>query len=272
MHTGLNNTFLYTASRIETVFQDDLGKKIPLSGTGFFVLNDKDQYCLVTNRHVVDLNYKEQTNKYSRFKLTSLTIYSKWANEGDNDIPVNDNIFHISNLNEIKFCAKIENDIAVIVNIRFFLSHPNEERELGFKLPYSLLATREKIAKNLQVSHFVAFPGFPEWYDRFNNIPILRTGTISSDPRLNYSNTTNYMGDCIEYEAFSFGGSSGSPVFAMQIGRKGGNIIDQSYREVMLVGINAGHLSVSGSGQHSGISFFYKSYLILDMINAPLAL
>src|SRR5262249_17785191 len=100
-----------------------------------------------------------------------------------------------------------------------------------------------------------------------NERPILRTGTISSDPRCDYSFSGRYDGECLAYEAFSFGGSSGSPVFAVQKRpRPGDGITFPGYRELLFIGINAGHLP-TGSGQHSGISLLYKSFAILDIID-----
>lgn len=79
------------------------------------------------------------------------------------------------------------------------------------------------------------------------------------------------MGECIAYEAFSFGGSSGSPVFAIHNGFPVGGAIqagENFYRPVMLIGINAGHLVVDGLDRHhAGISYMYKSSVILQIID-----
>ncbi len=135
-------------------------------------------------------------------------------------------------------------------------------------MPRQFLASRDKIHEELSVCDFVAFPGYPPWYDKLNNLPILRTGSIASDPRYAYSWTGDDEGDCVAYEAFSYGGSSGSPVFAVQKGFKVGNgLSGGNYRELMLVGINAGHLDTLGPQKHhSGISYFYKSAIILELL------
>ena len=112
-------------------------------------------------------------------------------------------------------------------------------------------------------------PGFPEWYDRQNNTPVFRMGTIASDPRLNYSYVPNApIADRIAYEGFSTGGASGSPVFSIQRGFQTGDGIKASegfYREVKLIGINAGHFNDQVG--HSGISYMFKSSTILDLID-----
>jgi hypothetical protein len=115
-------------------------------------------------------------------------------------------------------------------------------------ISYDLIATVEKITNKLSACDFVAYPGFPDWYDKLNNNPIFRSGTISSDPRFNYSHKSEFNGDCIAYEAFSFSGSSGSPVFAIQKGFPVGGAIqtgENFYSPVMLIGINAGVLSAA---------------------------
>jgi hypothetical protein len=63
MNHGLNNTFLYVACKLTTTFQcRQTGKIISGLGTSFFVQNKNGEVCLVTNRHNVDKDYKEQTN------------------------------------------------------------------------------------------------------------------------------------------------------------------------------------------------------------------
>ena len=56
-------------------------------------------------------------------------------------------------------------------------------------------------------------------------------------------------------------------MFALQKGFRTGSGIsspEDFYRETMVVGINAGHFS--GDEGHSGISYFYKSSAILEVI------
>jgi hypothetical protein len=133
-----------------------------------------------------------------------------------------------------------------------------------------LFASAEDFQTKLSVCDFVAFPGFPPWYDKRDQRAILRTGTIASDPRYNYSRSEAEDGACLAYEAFSYGGSSGSPVFAIQKGPKpGAGISFPGFREEMMIGINAGHLNLDvDKKQHSGISYLYKSFAIADVIDA----
>jgi len=241
LNHGLNNSFLYSACRIISKFSNKVDTII-FTGTGFFVEKDANPY-LITNRHMVDIQYMDYTNQYTGFKLIEFTIDNR-RRDHVTKLPTDIVDIKIANINEFVF---------------------SEE----FSIPFSLIATEDKINNQLSVCDFVAFPGFPDWYDKRNNIPILRTGALASDPRFNYSNTTDFKGNCIAFEAFSFGGSSGSPVFAIQKGFKVGlglQVPDNFYREILLIGINAGHF-ITTEGHHSGISYLYKSSEILKLIN-----
>lgn len=98
----------------------------------------------------------------------------------------------------------------------------------------------------------------------------MRMGTIASDPRFDYCCEESMPKGCrIAYEGFPSSGSSGSPVFSIQKGfqtGKGISVPNDFYREVKLIGINAGHFPDGGG--HSGISYFYKPSAILGVIDA----
>ena len=134
-----------------------------------------------------------------------------------------------------------------------------------------MIATKNDFEQKISVCDFVAFPGYPEWHDKATHRPIFRTGTIASDPRVDYS-YKNVKGQCVAFEAFSFGGSSGSPVFSLQKGlQPGAGISIPGFRPAMFIGINAGHLVTklhthSDLMGHSGISYFFKAPAIVDTI------
>src|SRR5699024_3366260 len=92
------------------------------------------------------------------------------------------------------------------------------------------------------------------------NRPIIRSGHIASDPEFNYSWDMNNRGQCVAYEGFSYEGSSGSPIFAPPRGLQ--NLPNS--RLGYLIGINAEHIPEQFG--HSAISYFYKSTVILDII------
>lgn len=259
MH-GLNNKYLYTAKKIVAKWSDG-NSQVELRGTGFFIRKDSD-FFLITNRHVVEPGYSDA--KYKGFKVVDF-IVEHFEDTDANGIPITAKATSVANWNEFKFHQNVHNDVACLKN----------PKAIGgitiiYPISYSTLATEIWINQKLSVCDTIAYPGFPEWYDRQNNTPVFRMGTIASDPRLNYS----YVSDApvasrIAYEGFSTGGASGSPVFAVQRGFQTGGIITATegfYREVKLIGINAGHFMDQVG--HSGISYLYKSSEILDLINS----
>lgn len=267
MNHGLRNDFLYSAIKIDVTFEDLTKKTKTGSGTAFFVKNSKGETSLITNRHVIDLDYKQKTAKYKDFKLIKIILTVKEIDE-NTGLPTEDNILQVDNFNEFIFSENYENDVACLKDVHVVCLN-GKEPFINFSISYENIADIKSLNNKLSVCDFVAFPGFPDWYDKKNNLPILRTGTIASDTRFDYSFNGNDNGQVIAYEAFSFGGSSGSPVFAIQKGIKiaKGNITGGNFREVMLIGINAGHLPIQGVIEtHSGISFFYKSSIILELI------
>lgn len=266
MDHGLRNEFLNSAIKIDVTFEDSSKKTKTGTGTAFFVKNSKGETSLITNRHLIDLDYKQKTAKFKDFKLSKIIATVKEINKETN-LPTEDNILFLANCNEFIFSENYENDVACLKNVQA-ASLNGKEPYSSFSISYTNIADKKRLNEKLSICDFVAFPGFPDWYDKKNNLPILRTGTIASDPRFDYSYNGDDNGEVIAYEAFSYGGSSGSPVFAIQKGIKvGEGLSGGNFREVMLIGINAGHLPVQGiMDSHSGISFLYKSSIILELI------
>lgn len=265
---GLNNNFLYSALQIEVIFSDEIGNKKSRLGTAFFVNNKKEEICLLTNRHMVDFPYKsaeKERDDLEKYSISKILLTGKRKHAQQELAPIEEQIFSIIPNQKIIFPSDYDNDVASFNNVQVDKIE-NMETISDFFIPYKFLATESDINTKLSVCDFVAFPGFPEYHDQKGKRPIFRTGTISSDPRVSYSYRDNVSGDCIAYEAFSIGGSSGSPVFAMQKGLIG-YVTTPGSREVMLIGINAGHINLSETKSHSGMSYFYKSSIILDLID-----
>lgn len=263
---GLSNSFLYTAKHIVTHWEFN-GTTITWCGTGFFIGKANDIY-LITNRHVVELPYSHP--EYTGATLIDFKCEGfEYANEGE--IPSRYNSITIANVNEFTFHANKYNDIACLKNPKCDMTK-GTSHSISLPINYSMLATKEKLDSKLTVCDTIAYPGFPIWYDKKNSTPIFRMGSVASDPRFNYScNIIDPDADRIAYEGFSSSGASGSPVFAIQKGFPTGPSISAPkdfYREVMLVGINAGHYP-SDEG-HSGISYFYKSSAIIEIIDSIL--
>jgi hypothetical protein len=149
----------------------------------------------------------------------------------------------------------VENDV-VLIEGRIYLDNGQ-----GFHWHFGIeqLATPETF-KTIDPFDLVCYSGFPGQHDKLANRPIIRSGHIASDPQYDYSWDKNYRGQCVAYEGFSFEGSSGSPIIAPRRGMKS---IPNSRHEY-LIGVNAGH--IKDSDGHKGISYFYKSTVILEII------
>ena len=259
MH-GLNNTFLYAAKKIVARWTDGT-KQIELRGTGFFIQKDMDVY-FVTNRHVVEPGYSNA--KYAGFRVSEFVI-EHFETMDAFGIPSTLKSTSVVNWSEFRYHKNVYNDMACLKNPKTI-----GDITIHYPIPYSMLASETWINQKLSVCDTIAYPGFPEWYDRQNNTPIFRMGTIASDPRLNYSYVPGApIAERIAYEGFSTGGGCGSPVFAIQRGFQiGGGLSapDGFYREVKLIGINAGHFEDQTG--HSGISYLYKSSAIMQILDS----
>lgn len=263
MH-GLSNSFLYTAKHIVSYWDTPKGE-IYMEGTGFFVQKDDDIF-LITNRHVAELPYAHP--EYAGATLSEFLCKGYECMTAES-LPEKYGTLKIANADKFVYHPNHLNDIACLKNPQCVMTSTTTS-SISLPIPFSMLATEEQLNNKLCVCDRIAYPGFPEWYDKKNQTPIFRMGSIASDPRLGYSRQVGSPPvDRVAYEGFSSNGASGSPVFAIQKGFRlqvDETLIDEFYREVMLVGINAGHFP-SDEG-HSGISFFYKSSAIIDTINA----
>jgi hypothetical protein len=250
--------FLYTAYLVKTKFVHPDGTFKEGAGTGFVLAIKDNLSVIVTNRHVIDIDYRQPSPKYKDFFLQELSITGRRADDTTYTFTLHPGAKGF-------FSDHIENDI-VLIEPRVYENDPEQfAKGLHWHFGIDHLATQEVFDTLLHPYDDVAFSGFPEQHDKLANRPILRSGKIASDPKFDYSWSGNFEGNCVAYEAFSSEGASGSPVFAPPRGMHG---IPGS-RNGYLVGINAGHIPDHNRfGGHSGISYFYKSTVILDIIQS----
>ena len=262
MFHGLDNSFLYSAYQLRCTFANGDDHKLLCTGTGFWIQRNDSTLVLVTNRHVLDIGFGRP--EYAAYELKELRVSGK-GKDALSGLPSTDQELIIEHP-RIDYSQIPENDIACVVDPAAVFVGGSASPTIDYGIPQDFVATKTEFDTKFSVCDFVAFPGFPEWHDKQQRRPILRTGTISSDPRYDYYLPSGYKGECIAYEAFSYGGSSGSPVFALQKGPKPGKGISfPGFRELKLIGINAGHLP-AGKDTHSGISYMYKASAILEIL------
>lgn len=249
--------FLYSAYRLDVQHADDIGNTCGGVATGFIIATSPSLGWLVTNRHVVDSTYRPTEDKCKACKLIRLSVTGRRSDDSTYTF-----ILHPDA--RVLYHSDPENDVA-LVETRFLQEgFSSEEFKLHWHFGLEHLARPELFANDLHPFDLVCYTGFPDQHDKLGDRPIIRSGHIASDPKFNYTWDKEYRGECVAYEGFSMGGSSGSPVFAPSRGMQS---IPNS-RDGYLVGVNAGHVKHSKgfAGGHSGVSFFYKSTVILEII------
>ena len=257
MQHGLNNDYIYAVSKIVLTISDGTNS-ITSHGTGFFIKKDSDLF-FITNRHVVQPGWSD--TQYSSYtKIQKIVIDRRIYDKSTKSTEVEN--MEVANY-EISYPENDKDDIACIANIQV----RNWSGKTPMNIAFSMLATSEQFENDLTICDNVVFIGFPIVYDHKHNMPILRGGVISSDPRLDYSFNGENNGHILAYEAFSTSGASGSPVFATQKGFQIGEGLkapEGFYRPVLLIGINAG--SITKSGEHQQMSYMFKSDQIIALI------
>lgn len=245
--------FIYCSYKVTVNFGDDLGNKIPCRGTGFFVGTADGRLAFITNRHMLDPKYKKPESHES-LRLIELKILGK-SRQGDTYEMTSDP-------DQAPFFPEnYEDDIACIIGPRCTSTSSKTGPEVFYHFGVEALADDYLFSEGLYPGEQVFYAGFPDPYDKLAQRPILRSGTIASDPRYPYSNTGEDEGARVAYEAFSSGGASGSPVWAAARSFKD----YPGSRPGAIIGVNAGHIEGKFAA-HSGISFFYKSSVVLQLL------
>ena len=265
MYHPLPRQWLEATNRIDVQFDNGAQTKTG-SGSGFW-LADRGGYCaFITNRHVVDLAYRDRKYVPEGYRLSRLTVSSHSA------VPRNQGVVvDLESDIDIRVHASYRVDIAILI------PEDTAGRTLPISIPaYPLLADRsffEALPWGAQVS----FASFQAWRDSTTQKPILRTGIVASDPLDDYSSDIVDRKSALLLEAFSFSGSSGSPVFANAFGlQTDGTLLTggPGFREARLIGVVCGHIPnredmTVASSMHVGLSYCHKSTILLEMLSQP---
>lgn len=193
MINSIQEQTLFATIRIEST--DNAGNIVSI-GTGFLlkstIKQGKYKVYLVSNKHVLNagsgfiLNFISKENDTPNFKKLTRIDYS--------DISKN-------------VCGHVDQNVDIAaIDLTGILCRYSSK--LYFKLvDMDMLATFNEPELNLTEN--VSFVGFPDGrYDKENNLPLIRTGIISSHPQFDYNGLPQFVID-----AQVFPGSSGSPVF-----------------------------------------------------------
>jgi hypothetical protein len=246
---------LYLAYKLEIEFVDSTGSIKPGTGTAF-LLGSGDRPILVTNRHVVDLDYNACDLRYKDFRPAKIVMRGRSADDSRFSV-------ELDHTQSFRFHAAKENDVACLIDFSV-RKLPHKGFQLYHHNTIDGLATAEEFMTTIWPGDHVFFTGYPAVHDKLDQRPILRAGIIASDPKYNYSTSGKFEGERVAYEAMSSPGASGSPVYAPARGING---IHEHVRRDLIVGIDAGHIGAD-FGTHSGMSYFIKSTVIREILRA----
>lgn len=303
MDTGFEPWHLYTACKLTLNHYYEPGDQhSQVKGTGFiaqFPTGDP-RLALVTNRHLVDIPWAEPTREGAILESVELEM---WATDKfrlklhAKDVKP---LFHEDESIDVSVVPigpafdTATTFLTIYDSIDKLIPDPNAIGIL-FKhaMSWGYLEKCEKLWPELKPGEFVAFPGYPKWFDKLETRPVFRSGMIASDPQREYrqreGETTNLDGNQqVLFDAFSTSGNSGSPVFVAQRGippfdlklkaspddsspKTTAKLQFTGYHQSFLIGINAGHFNDTDSerpNDHAGLSRMHKLSAIMEILRA----
>lgn len=197
------------------------------SGTGFFFkfLPREDGVfysAIVTNRHVLE--------NVDMVKLVVTRI---------NDMDIGDLTNHVTlEISDVQKCVVYHPDdnvdLALIPTGGFIEELIHSGRKIFSPHLDASFILDEEYLDSMQPIENVSVVGYPNGlWDAKNNLPLVRSGRTASDLRKDFNGNKEFIIDCAIYP-----GSSGSPVFLMDIGsyyHNGGVMVGE---RVALLGVN----------------------------------
>ncbi|MDE0149954.1 MAG: hypothetical protein OYG32_15725 [Rhodospirillaceae bacterium] len=261
MYHPIPRQWLETTNRVDVQFYNGVETK-SVSGSGFWVAvsGDSDLSVFITNRHLVDMVYKDKKYRGAGYRLSRLTVSSHSTVPRNRGVVVDleDNI-------DIRVHTSYGVDIAILI------PYTSDGRVPPFTIPANPLFADQSFFESLPWGAQVSFASFQAWQDNITQKPILRTGIVSSDPRDNYSSDlVDDRKSALLLEAFSFSGSSGSPIFANAFGLPMDDRLltgGPGFREARVIGIVCGHIQHPDG--NVGLSYCHKSTVLLEMLSQP---
>ncbi len=254
--------YLYTATRIATNFYDvRTGKSDEKKrwGTGFVIATEGDQAdlgFLVTARHVVDPAFTDSETRHLRLEAVDLSYWYQPFDRPD-VLPSHRVVRHTSP--DILYPVDPDIDLALIRRGGAELAVLQGEDAMANYFGYQwLVREADYMAGRFSAGTDVLITGFPglPGSDVDPTRPLLASGVISSDPRFPYALRQGKTSESVLCHAFSWGGMSGGPVIGVSSGG-----------QIRLVGVNAGHIQVTGQGTAGVLSHFVRSTAIVDMLH-----
>jgi len=258
---------LYSALRltVRTYERDGSTSKTAGLGTGFAIRGDllgtSHKGYLVTNRHVLDPNFREMTGR----QVDQVTV--EGHRQGSSPLGEPDDMRFTIKQPEVHFPDRNpDGSWADVALIDLDTAEVSEGSADVTRLPTPRLAGFRNFPR-LSVGAQVLIPGYPGIDQVVAHRPILVSGTVASDPRFDAEIGAEKFIESVLCHSFSWAGMSGSPVFAMlpkQV-RTWGDVESGNSRELYLVGVNAGHITIGGSAE-GALTYFVKSTVLIALL------
>ena len=183
-----------TVARIATYDDPETDTK-PGYGTGFFYENPKNEYFLITNRHVIlDEKRRHIPN------LVRLSLHADRNNPRENrdyDIPL------------YKAAEELWIEPEPFVDVVAIPLERKDIEERGLLIRSFSEANLLPEEYRLQIGEDILVMGYPlgQYYDHVNNLPVLRNGIVASAYPVYYQGLPHFLIDARLHK-----GTSGSPV------------------------------------------------------------
>ena len=260
MYHPIPRNWLLATNKIEVEFNNANDTK-RVHGSGFWIRRPTG-LVFATNRHIVDIEYSDTKYRGCGYWLSSIQILTFNANGGKG--------------RQVGKCAQIftHEDPDVDIALLEVSAVENPSRISVEPANMEVIADLDFQINQLEWGALVSFTSFQPWRDTESERPILRTGILSSDPTYPFVSEKANRRDIHLLEAFSFAGSSGSPVIANARGiQVGVGLSGSNFRPAKIIGIMTGHLPINESEAgapyttHTGLSFCHRSDLLLAMLH-----
>ena len=259
MYHPIPRNWLLATNKIEVAFRNAHDHKSG-HGSGFWVRNGAD-LLFATNRHVIDIEYSDPKYRGHGYVLSSVQILTFDANGRSGRQVV------------VRAAILTHEDPDIDIALLRVSTVINPDGISVEPANIEVIADLQFLETELEWGAQVSFSSFQPWRDTQTERPILRTGILASDPRYPFVSTKTKRARVHLLEAFSFGGSSGSPVFANAKGiQVGSGLSGGDFRPARIIGMMTGHLSNEDSDAdapyktHTGLSFCHRSDLLLSMV------
>jgi len=202
---SISDQLIHTTIRIESFFENGKG-----TGTGFFYefqIGENKVPVIITNKHVIK-NPKLGDAKKGKIIFKLKNELGEW--EVGSKFAV-----HVENFSENWIMHPEDNIDLCIYPLIFLLQELNKRGKKPFyiTLQENLIPTADDENEFTALEEIIMV-GYPNGiWDEMNNLPILRKGITATPISYNYNDKNEFMID-----AACFPGSSGSPVFLLNLG------------------------------------------------------